>query len=275
MPDHGAFIARWTAESDRVRRSLAGRLDLPYGPRARHRLDLFPVADPPPGGAPLLAFVHGGYWKALDARDFAFPAPAMVEAGIAYAALAYPLAPEAGMDEIVDSVRRALVRLARRAGELGIDPARIHVAGHSAGGHLTAMMLATDWSRVRDFEKEAPPPGWAPAGGVAISGLYDLEPIRLSYLNEDLGLDPEVARRNSPIHAPPAAAPPLVLCVGGAETDEFRRQQADFAAVWRSPRRPVTEIEIAGAHHFSIVDLLADPASPLFRALQAQIMENG
>jgi arylformamidase len=267
VPDAARYIERWPAASAAARARLGGALDLAYGPHPRHRLDIFPAKGG--GKAPVLAFIHGGYWQALDKSVFSFVAAPYVEAGVAVALLGYPIAPEAGMDEIVASIRAALVWLGRHTGAHGGDPARIHLTGHSAGGHLTAYMMA------EDFSAESGLPQPLLKGGLALSGLYELEPIRLSYLNEKLGMDQEVARRNSPASRP-AGKEPLILAVGGIETDEFRRQQRDYAARCRAVGWPVEAIEAPGRDHFSVLESLADPEpgaapSALSRALLGQI----
>ena len=176
----------------------------------------------------------------------------------------YTLAPKAKMDEIVRQNRAAVAWLARRARENGIDPARIHVAGHSAGGHLTAMVLATDWTA---FGLDHNPV----RGACAISGLYDLEPIRLCYLNDVLGLDAAMAERNSPLHHLPRRSPPLILSVGTGETDEFLRQQAEFASAWRKAHLALEIADQPGDHHYEVVGRLGQPKSPLHQAVMRQI----
>ncbi|HEV3175037.1 MAG TPA: alpha/beta hydrolase, partial [Stellaceae bacterium] len=176
----------------------------------------------------------------------------------------YTLAPKAGMDEIVRQNRAAVAWLQRNAREYGLDPARIHVAGHSAGGHLTAMVLATDWSA---FGLDRDPV----RGACAISGLYDLEPIRLCYLNDVLGLDALGAERNSPIHHLPKQSPPLILSVGTGETDEFLRQQEAFAAAWRGAGLALEVADQPGDHHFAVVGRLGESQGPLHRAVMRQI----
>lgn len=269
VPEHLEYFTRWAADSATVRARLAGSVDVAYGPGARQRLDIFPA---PAGGerGPTLAFIHGGYWQALDKSSFSYPAPVFHAAGASYVAIGYPLAPEAGMDAIVDSIRAALAWLWRNGGEYGIDRDNIHVSGHSAGGHLAVTALTTDWpGRAPDL------PADLVKSATAISGVYDLEPIRLCYLNQALSLDAESARRHSPAAHVPDAAGPLFLAVGEAETDEFRRQQADFLSRWRAHGLIGVGVELPGLDHFAIADGLADPESPLSKAIVAMISEDG
>jgi len=181
VPERDAIVAGWAARSARVRREHAGRLDLAYGETPRERLDLFLAADPQ---APTLAFIHGGYWQINDLvkESFAFFAEALLSLGINLAVIEYTLAPAARLDRIVDEVRRSIRWLAEHLGEYGADPTRLYVAGHSAGGHLTAMTMPLPEVR----------------GGIAISGISDLEPIRLNYLNEKLALDTARGRTQQP-----------------------------------------------------------------------------
>jgi arylformamidase len=262
VPDFQDAIDRWAADSAAVRAGPGARLDLAYGAGERERLDIFPAAD----GAPVLVFLHGGYWRSLDKNTFAFVAPAWNAAGVSVVTVTYPLCPAATMDELVDAVRRAFVWLAREGGEHGLDTGRIHVAGHSAGGHLTAETMSTDWMAI-----DLGLPGDLIKGGCAISGLYDLEPIRLSYLNQDLRLDVESAHRNSPLRHLPKRAGPLILTVGGAESDEYHRQQNDYEAAWRRAGHPATVVDVPGHNHFTVLDLLADRESALFAAVAALI----
>jgi acetyl esterase/lipase len=178
VPERDAIVADWAARSARVRREYVGRLELAYGDTPRERLDLFLAADPK---APTLAFIHGGYWQMNDKESFAFFAEGLLPLGINLAVIEYTLAPAARLDRIVAEVRRSVRWLAEHLGEHGADPNRLYVAGHSAGGHLTAMTMPL--AEVR--------------GGIAISGIYDLEPIRLNYLNEKLGLDAAEAERTA------------------------------------------------------------------------------
>ena len=263
VTDFQSYFDDYAARSAKIRQSLPCRLDVSYGTAPGERLDIFPAAQP---GAPVHCFIHGGYWQAMDKSDFDFVAEGLVPFGAAVAVINYALAPSVGMDEIVRQNRAALAWVWRHAASFGGDPARIYVSGHSAGGHLTAMMLSTDWPKVA-----ADLPADLVKGGCAISGLYDLEPIRLCYLNEKLQMDAAVAARNSPILHVPSRAGSLMLCVGGAETDEFLRQQAAYAEAWRARRLPLEIVAAPGLHHFSVVDELARPAGALNQAVRRQM----
>jgi len=164
----------------------------------------------------------------------------------------YTLAPAARMDAIVAEIRAAVAWVIDHAKELGGDPARVFVSGHSAGGHLTAMAMAD--ARV--------------AGGLAISGIFDLEPIRLNYLNEKLGLDAAEAQRNSPMLHLPSRAAPLAVTVGLGELPELIRQSEEFAAAWQKHGLPGRYVPIAGHDHFSILDELARPDGKLVAELK-------
>ncbi len=260
-PEHPQFFERWARDSAVVRGAQACRLDLAYGAAPAETLDLFPV--PGDGPAPLLAFIHGGYWQALDKSDYSYMAPAFTEAGIAFASLNYGLAPDTAIGTMIDQTRRALAWLYRNAADLGIDAARIVVAGHSAGGHLAAMALSTDWPAL-----DSALPATLLAGGCAISGVYDLEPVRLSYHNKILHIAAGQAAPWSPLHCLPAAAPPLLLAVGSEETKEFLRQHAEYAAAWQARGLPLQEVDMTGLHHFSAVDALADRSHTLYAAVQ-------
>jgi arylformamidase len=220
------------------------------------------------GKPPILVFFHGGYWRALDKADFSFTALPYVHAGITYIPINYGLTPGVTLDDIVRQTRAAVAWLYRNPQAHGGDIDRLYVSGHSAGGHLAPMVMTHDWAAEglpTDLVK----------GAVAISGLYDLEPIRLCYLDEGMNLDAATVQRNSPIRLVPPASkrqPPLVLCVGGAENPEFLRQQADYAVAWAKTQAPATAVDASGANHFSVMDLMADPGSALFRACRDLVL---
>ena len=218
----------------------------------------------------MLVFFHGGYWQELYTDSWRFPAPAFVAAGVTYVAVNYALAPSVTLDEIVRQSRTALAWLVEHGADYGAEPARIHVSGHSAGAHLTAMLLATDWPAFRSGMPQQPI-----AGACAVSGVYDLEPIVLTSVNDALGLDAQSARRNSPLFLIPERAPELLLCVGGLESAEFHRQQEDFLARWRMAGLPARVVPMPGYHHFDVIQQLGDSKSPLFGAIMEQIEDSG
>jgi arylformamidase len=257
------YLAWYPEESARTREILPARLDLRYGPRPGETLDVF-LPDGQ-GPWPVHVFVHGGYWRSLHKEDFSFVARGLQPAGVLVAVIDYELIPAVDMDELVRQVRASVAWLHRNVAALGGDPARLTVSGHSAGGHLVAMLMSTDWGRSAGL------PGDVVKAGFGISGLYDLEPIRLSYLNETLGLTMETARRNSPVHLVPAAAGRLVLPVGAKEGDEYHRQTESLAVAWRRRGLAVEVMEMAGHDHFSIITELGEPGTPLSRAVQREI----
>jgi arylformamidase len=260
-PEHEAYFARWARESGAVREERNCRCDLPYGMGAAQRLDLFlPVSGS--GLAPLLVFIHGGYWQSLDKGDFSFVAPAFLDRGLAVASLNYSLAPGARITEMVAEVRRALCWLGDHAADFGIDASAVVVAGHSAGGHLATMAGLTDWS---DLGRSQPPL----TAVASISGLYDLEAARLSYHNAVLNLSENEARRESPVHALRPVPLRLLLAVGADETDEFLRQQRLFASMVGETGTSIDALELPSQHHFSIVDALATPDNDLFSSVMA------
>jgi acetyl esterase/lipase len=243
------YVAGWAARSDAFRATHKGRLDLPYGAAPRRRLDLFPCGR---AGAPTVVYIHGGYWQANDKEPYAFLGEALLPAGWNLALVEYTLAPAARLDAIVAEVRAAVAWVIEHAAEHGGDPRRVYVSGHSAGGHLTAMAMAD--GRV--------------AGGVAISGLFDLEPIRLCYLNDKLRLDEAEARRNSPILHLPAHAAPLVVTVGLGELPELVRQSAEYAEAWRRRGLPGRYLPLPRHEHFAILEELARPDGAILAAFR-------
>ncbi|HEU5190500.1 MAG TPA: alpha/beta hydrolase [Methylomirabilota bacterium] len=243
------YVEGWTARSDAFRARNRGRLDLRYGAGTRQRLDIFPSGA---AGAPTVVYIHGGYWQANDKEPYACLGEGLLPAGWNLALVEYTLAPAARLDAIVAEIRAAVAWVIEHAKEHGGDPQRVFVAGHSAGGHLTAM--AMEDARV--------------AGGVAISGLFDLEPIRLCYLNDKLRLDPAEAARNSPLlHLPPRAAP-LVVTVGLGELPELIRQSAEYAEAWTKRGLPGRYLPLANHEHFSILEELARPEGAILAALK-------
>ena len=263
VKDFQDYFDQWEQWSKDTRNHLQNNLDLAYGNKPLEKLDIFFANQE---NAPVAVFIHGGYWQRLDKSYFSYIAEGFVHAGVATVMVNYSLAPEVGMDEIVQQSRKALAWIWHNAQDYQYDPSRIFVSGHSAGGHLTACLAATDWIT---FDPELPQN--LIKGTCAISGLFDLEPIRLFYLNEVLGMDAAVSKRNSPIYDLPQEGMPMILAVGELETDEFHRQTQTYAECWRSQGFPLEVIQMAGLHHFSIIDELANPQSPLNQAVLGQI----
>jgi len=264
VPDfETAYVARWTAESVRVRAEAPAKLDLAYGPSPRQRLDVFGAPGPvPAGGWPALLYVHGGYWQGGDKDIYSFPAPKVTATGALYIAATYDLCPSVTMSTLVEQTRQAVDWLHAHAKEIGLNPRRLVVAGHSAGGHITASLAHTDWA-ARGL------PADALAGALPLSGLYDLEPIRLNYLNAACRMDAAEADSLSPIRHISRAAQPTVLAVGAAELPELVRQTRDYAtALTAAGVPPRAVVETPGDDHFSVVDRLYDPAGPLWPQLK-------
>ena len=234
------IVAGWDQRSAELRKLRSAHLDLRYGPRDRNRIDFFKAAE----AAPTLLFIHGGYWQTRAKETFALFAEGPMVHGINIALIGYTLAPDATLDEIVAEIHAGIDFLGRELPALGGDGKGIVVSGWSAGGHLTAMALSHPFVR----------------GGMAISGIYDLEPIRHSYLNVKLGLDEAASHRNSPMMQAGGPMKPLSLVVGSAELPLLRKQTADFAAHRATYGLPVTYEEIGGADHFSIMTEIASPA---------------
>jgi len=234
------IVAGWDRRSAQTRTRHSDHLDLRYGPRERNRIDFLKVAD----RAPTLLFIHGGYWQHRAKETFALFAEGPMAHGINVALIGYTLAPDATLDQIVAEIHSGLDFLAARLPDLGGDGNGIVASGWSAGGHLVAMALSHPFVKA----------------GMAISGIYDLEPIRHSYLNVKLGLDEATSRLNSPMREAGGPNKPLSLVVGSAELPLLRKQTADFAGHRARFGLPVTYEEIAGADHFSIMNEMVSPS---------------
>lgn len=257
VPDHANHLGRWAADSARVRASERCELDLAYGDGPMETLDVFPAATP--GPAPVLVFLHGGYWRALDKADHSFIAPAFTRQGVCVVVPNYALCPAITIPGIVLQMVRALAWTHRRVARFGGDPARITVAGHSAGGHLAALMLACQWQRVGPDLPER-----LVRNALSVSGLYELEPLRHTPFLQDLRLTAADARRASPALMPAPPAGTLYSVAGGDESAEFLRHNALIQQAWGRRRVPVSE-NLPGLHHFSVLEALADPAHRLHR----------
>lgn len=244
------ILDRWRQASQLVRDRSRCALDIAYGAAPAERLDLFPSEVP---NAPVMVFVHGGYWRALDKSDSSFVASAFTDEGAMVVIPNYSLCPDVGMERIPLQLVQALAWVWRHAAEYGGDPMRVVLVGHSAGGHLATMLNCCDWKAV------APDlPHHLVKGVLTISGVHDLGPIRQTpHLQADLRLDAETVRRLSPVQFPAPEAPVYAI-VGGLESDEFRRQNRLIRQAWGRRVVPICE-EIKGCNHFDILHDLADP----------------
>jgi acetyl esterase/lipase len=229
----------WEQRSAELRKRHSGHVELRYGPRERNRIDFLKAADK----APTLLFIHGGYWQTRSKEVFTIFAEGPMAHGINVALIGYTLAPDATLEEIIAEIHQGIDYLTAQLPALGADADGIVVSGWSAGGHLTAMALSHPKVRA----------------GMAISGIYDLEPIRHSYLNVKLGLDEAMSRRNSPMAQAGGPMKPLALVVGSAELPLLRKQTADFAGHRARYGLPVSYEEIPGANHFTIMPEMQSP----------------
>jgi arylformamidase len=256
IADHAQIFERWSNASALAREQSDCAIDLPYGGGPNETLDVFRTERP---DAPVFVFIHGGYWRALDKRDQSFVAPALVDAGAMVVLPNYALCPAVSIEQITLQLLRALAWTCRHAREHGGDPQRIVVGGHSAGGHLAAMMLSCQWPRVAgdlpaDLVKAA----------LSISGLFELEPLRHTpFLAPDLRLTAASAKRLSPALMPPPRGT-LAAVVGGDESEEFLRQNALIRNAWGEAAVPVCEA-IPGTNHLSVLHDLADAGTRLHR----------
>lgn len=253
--DFDALYRSWVERSDGFRRRAEGVPDLVYGPGERQRLDIFGASR----GAPTLIYLHGGYWQSGDKSDYSFVAEPFVEHGVNVVLMGYGLCPNSSVPEITGDIRRGLIWLYRNGDRYGLVRERINLTGHSAGGHLTAMMLAARWN-----ELDPQLPADLVKAGIPISGLYDLEPLRHTSINRGARIDGEAARHCSPLFLRPRPGTPVLAVVGGRETAAFHRQTRDFVEKWTAAGALVEQHVEPDVDHFDAVNRLADGRSALF-----------
>jgi acetyl esterase/lipase len=254
MDARDRFIAEVTKRSAALAAKTGAQRNLAYGSAPRQTLDFFSCGK---AGAATLAFIHGGYWRSTEKEAWGYVAEGPLAHGLHVANIEYTLAPQIRMDGIVAEIRQTIAWLRANLGRLGGDPGKLYIAGHSAGGHLTAMAIAEPGVR----------------GGIAISGVFDLEPILISSMNADIRLDENEAKRNSPQFNLPAKAPPLIVAVGGGELPEFLRQSEDYHAAWTAKGLKGKLLKLGTHNHFSVLEDLANPQGPL--ALAARDLAAG
>lgn len=267
--DASGVIQAWQAETEKARRhpNVKASLDVPYGPAAAQKLDIYSAIDGEiAGGRPIVLFIHGGFWQGGSKDASGFAAPAFAEVGCVLVAVGYSLAPNASLAAIATEIRLAVDFVQAHAEEFGGDPSRIVVVGHSAGGHLATCLVT-----------QGAPIGHAPrvAGVVAISGVFDLEPIRLSYVNDAVKLSNGEIATLSPASSIPAFDVPVMLMVGADETDEFLRQTDVLSKKWRSYLTDFKVVVVPDRDHFDILLDLAEPSSRLFQIVHKLAIGRG
>ncbi|MDP3651786.1 MAG: alpha/beta hydrolase [Rhodoferax sp.] len=247
-------MRHYAAQAQQARTQLPCVLDVPYGPTVAETLDIFPAAQP---NAPVFLFIHGGYWRALSSKDFSGVALGLQPLGITTVVINYALCPQVSIDEIARQARAAVAWTLRNIARYGGDPTCAAIGGHSAGGHLAAMCLQTRWA-----EDYGLPPDPL-AGAVLVSGLYDLEPLRYSYLQPQIQLNEGTIRRNSPAFTVRPCRTPVWMTWGGNETTEFSRQSGVLHAAWQAAGNAAELRAIPGADHFTAIHGFEDPNSAL------------
>lgn len=259
VPEYPTIAERWGKASAAYRARATADLDIAYGSGERHKCDLYHPMGGSTTATPLVMFIHGGYWQRGERQLNGHVAEHLNAQGIAVAVPSYDLCPAVQVADIVAQMRDCLRMLWRRTQRRAV------VCGHSAGGHLTAAMLATDWSTFGDV------PADLVSAGTAISGVFEVEPLVPTSLNEALRLTPEAARAVSVRDAVlPRAGLELVCAVGGAESGEFIRQSRDCAAAWAKQGATTRVLEVPGANHFTVMDQMTIPGSPLLETIVAQ-----
>lgn len=261
-PDFETLMARWMDRCRAFREAGNVDLDLSYGPGTRETFDLFRGRS----GGPLLIYIHGGYWQRGDKSLYSFVAESFVAARVNVAVLNYELTPSVRLGEIAPQIRKAIAWMWHNAAELKVDREALTVMGHSAGGHLTAMMMATDWNA----HDSALPTGLIKAG-VPISGIFELEPLIHTSINAGPQMDLEEARRESPLFLPPVTDAPQLVVDGGAETEEFHRQSDLYCETYRTATRRMDRYMVPDADHFDELERLSEADSEFFRRSLALI----
>jgi len=262
VPDFSDYIEQNRERSKSVRKDIPCKLDIPYGPSLDERLDIFPTKA---HEAPILIYHHGGAWCRGNNKGSSYIAESCVSKGVNLVIPGFSLAPKVTLDEIVRQNHAAIVWSYHHAKDFGGNSNRIYVGGHSSGGHLAAMMLVTDWSGEYGLPENLI------KGAVCLSGMYDLEPVRLSHRNEYLFLDERSANRNSPILYIPEYKLPIVIGYGDGEHDEFKRQSDSFAAAWEAAGHPMTKIIMKNQNHFEVEREWAKKDSPIMKRLWAML----
>lgn len=261
VDDLGALLSTYVSESKKSEARTTVIKDLMYGDHPDESLDYFPASNKK---APIHVFIHGGYWQELSKNESTFPGADFVDSGIAYAAINYTLAPRAGIGQIVEQCRRSIRWLYKNAGQLGFNRDKLFISGSSAGAHLACMALLTPWETYGL-------PGDLIKGATLMSGIYDLRPICHTYINEPLRMDEEEAVRLSPLFMTRSGKPPVIICWGEFETDEFKRQSRVLSEAWLKEGNEAVTFEVSGHNHFDIVHTLARAETQLGYQVKLQM----
>lgn len=255
--DFAQIVEGWTARSAGLRANADCQLDCAYDTGDRDKLDIFRCGEK---DAPLFVFIHGGYWQRGDKSVYSFVAQSFLETGADVALIGYELCPAIDMPGMAEKMRKAVTWLWQNAADVGISADHINLSGHSAGGHLTALLLATNWDRLnpalpRDLLKS----------GIPISGLYQLDPLRQTTISDALRLTDQTSRANSPQFLVPATSAPVLATLGGAETPQFHWQTDQFVEAWGKHDIKLEHHVEPDVDHFDVVNRLADTSSAIFR----------
>ncbi len=259
--DFADLVEVWNARSAELRTSTEARLDCAYDGGERDKLDIFRCGEK---NAPLFVFIHGGYWQRGDKSIYSFVASSFLETGADVALIGYELCPAIDLTSMAAKMRSALTWLWKNAGDVGISADRINVSGHSAGGHLTAMLLTTAWDEI-----DASLPRDLIKSGIPISGLYQLEPLRRTTISDALHLDDRSSKANSPHFMQPASDAPVLVTLGGAETPQFHWQSDQFVAAWGERDIELQHHAEPDVDHFDVLNRLADTGSAIFQKTRA------
>jgi len=265
-PDYDVTVLPdWTARSEAAKAELNRTLDIRYGEGKKQKLDVYSCGD---AGAPTLLYIHGGYWQRGDKSIYGFLAKSIVEAGVNVVVVGYDLCPTVTITRISEEIREAIAYVWHNAGQLSINRDQLTVMGHSAGGHLTEMMMGTDWPA-----RDAALPRDLVKAGIPVSPLSLLEPVRLTQgLNAGIQMDAAEAEAQSPmLNHPPLTNAPQMVVVGGAETDEFHRQAHMYADAFATDSRSVEVYVVPGVDHFDELNVFADTSSEFFQRTIALI----
>lgn len=261
VPNTADLLGELPNRAAQARAALDGELDVRYGPGPKETLDIFAATTDAKGmPPPAQIFIHGGYWRAMDKSDYSHLATDVVATGVTHISLNYDLCPEVTLDEIVAEIRRAVIYVYQNAETLGIDRERLYISGHSAGGHLTAMMMRQDWTQEglpKDLFK----------GAMPISGAFEPEAIMHTSVNDDVRLELDMARRNGLLDAPPLVAAPVLALVGGDEPEGFHSLSESYVALCDDGAK----LSVADTNHFTVLDQIFQKNGAFFGAMMTHI----